>query len=188
MNTNSISREAGNRSQPSFTRRILVMMGKDLRLEWRQKYAVYGLLLYLSSAVFAIHVLQDKPDADVWNALYWIIVLFVSVNAVAKSFLQESRERQVYYFTLHHPVEIMLSKLLYNVLLMMGMSLISLFLFILLLDNPVIHFPLFLLMVLSGGMSLSLLFTLLSAIAGRAGPREGRCRARRRTSRTRGAA
>lgn len=148
---------------------ILLLLKKDFLLEWRQKYSIYGLLLYLVSAVFTINMLQEKPEAETWSSLFWIILLFVSVNAVAKSFLQESKNRNVYYYTIHHPREIILSKLIYNVMLMLLMSLVAYFIFALLLGNPVLNLPKFLLMVITGGLSLSLLFTLLSAIASKAG-------------------
>ena len=150
-------------------KRIAKLIEKDLLLEWRQKYSIYGLLLYLCSAIFAINVMQEKPESEVWNTLFWIILLFVSVNAVAKSFLQEHKNRNIYYYTVHHPKEIIISKLIYNVVLMMAMSLISFFLFAVLLGNPIMNFSKFLLMVVVGGLSLSLLFTLLSAIASKAG-------------------
>lgn len=148
---------------------IWLLLKKDFLLEWRQKYSIYGLLLYLVSAVFTINMLQEKPEAETWSSLFWIILLFVSVNAVAKSFLQESKNRNIYYYTIHHPRHIILSKLIYNVVLMLLMSLVAYLIFALLLGNPVLNFPKFFLMVVSGGLSLSLLFTLLSAIASKAG-------------------
>lgn len=138
-------------------------------MEWRQKYSIYGLILYITSAVFAIKMLQDRPEGETWNSLFWIILLFVSINAVAKSFLQESKNRNLYYYSVHHPRDIIISKLLYNVTLMILMSFIALFLFVFLLDNPIVQFQKFLLMVFTGGISLSLLFTTLAAIAGKAG-------------------
>ncbi len=148
---------------------ILKLIRKDVLLEWRKKYSFYGLLLYLTSAVFLINLLIDLPEGETWNVLFWIILLFVSVNAVAKSFLQESKARQLYYYTVLDPRHVILSKLLYNAVLMLIMSLIALVLFILFLGNPALHFGKFFLVVLVGGLSLSMLFTLLSAIAGKAG-------------------
>jgi heme exporter protein B len=52
---------------------------------------------------------------------------------------------------------------------MILMCFIALFLFVFLLDNPIVQFQKFLLMVFTGGISLSLLFTTLAAIAGKAG-------------------
>jgi heme exporter protein B len=151
------------------TQRIWLLIKKDFLLEWRQKYSFYGLLLYLVSAVFAINMLHESPEPETWNSLFWIILLFISVNAVAKSFLQESKFRSIYYYTINHPRDIIVSKLIYNLLLMIIMSLISYFLFAFLLGNPTMNFPRFLLMVVTGGMSLAMLFTMLAAIASKAG-------------------
>ena len=148
---------------------ILKLIRKDILLEWRKKYSFYGILLYLASAVFLINLLVSQPEADSWNVLFWIILLFVSVNAVAKSFLQENKARQLYYYTVLNPKAVIISKLIYNGVLMLIMTLIALGLFILFLGNPAIQFGKFLLVVLVGGLSLSMLFTLLSAIAGKAG-------------------
>ena len=149
--------------------KIILLLKKDFLLEWRQKYSIYGLILYITSAVFAIKMLQDRPEGETWNVLFWIILLFVSINAVAKSFLQESKNRNLYYYTVHHPRDIIISKLIYNVVMMLMMSFIGLFLFVLLLGDPIVYFQQFLLMVITGGFSLSLLFTTLAAIAGKAG-------------------
>lgn len=150
------------------TQRIFLLLKKDFILEWRQKYSLYGLLLYLCSAVFAIKMLHDNPEDTTWNALFWIILLFISVNAVAKSFLQENKQRNLYYHTLIHPREIIISKLVYNVILMAGMSLVSYLLFVLLLGSPNVQLGKFMLMVMTGGISLALLFTMLAAIASKA--------------------
>ncbi len=149
--------------------KIIRIIEKDIRLEWRQKYSLYGLLLYLISSVFAIYMLQESPDGEVWNALYWLILLFVAINAVAKSFLQESKHRQLYYYTLHHPRDIIISKLTYNIVLMTSMSLVAFVLFMLLLGMPAMQAGKFILLAVCGGFSMAMLFTLLAAIAGRAG-------------------
>lgn len=148
---------------------IIKLIRKDVLLEWRKKYSFYGILLYLASAVFLINLLVEAPESKTWNVLFWIILLFVSVNAVAKSFLQENKARQLYYYTILDPRVVIISKLIYNAVLMLVMSIIALGLFILFLGNPALQFGKFLLVVLVGGLSLSTLFTLLSAIAGKAG-------------------
>jgi len=138
-------------------------------LEWRQKYSFFGLLLYLASAVFLINLIQSNPEPEAWNAFFWICLLFISVNAVAKSFLQENRKRDLYYYTILDPKEVIISKIIYNILLMLLMSVIAYILFSLFLGSPAKDTGKFLLVVLLGGMSLSTLFTLLAAIAGKAG-------------------
>ena len=112
--------------------------------------------------------MSESPNALVWNSLFWVIQLFVCVNAVAKSFLQESRGRMLYFYSICSPVEFIISKLIFNVILMLMMSLISLALFSLFLDNPVQNGLKFIGIVLLGGTGISLVFTLMSAIAAKA--------------------
>ena len=117
--------------------RTFALLKKDLLLEFRQQHTFYGILLYIASTIFVIYLSIDKPDAIVWNGLFWVIQLFISVNAVAKSFLQESRGKMLYFYTLVSPVEFVIAKIVYNIVLMILMSLISLGLFFLFLGNPV---------------------------------------------------
>jgi heme exporter protein B len=147
---------------------IYALLKKDLLLELRQKHTFYGILLYVASTIFVLYLAVNNPGAETWNALFWIIQLFVCINAVAKSFLQESRGRMLYFFTISGAKEFIISKLIYNILLMLLMSLLSLVLFFLLLKNPLEDTGLFIGIVCLGGFSLSLVFTLLAAIAAKA--------------------
>lgn len=150
-------------------KRILTLLKKDILLELRQKHTFYGIILYIASTVFVIYLsIPDKPDAVVWNSLFWIIQLFICVNAVAKSFLQESKGRLLYFYSIASPTEFIISKMIYNILLMLIMSSISLLLFFIFLSNPVSNALQFTGIVLLGGMSISLVFTLMSAIAAKA--------------------
>jgi heme exporter protein B len=110
----------------------------------------------------------ESPESNVWNGLFWVIQIFISVNAVAKSFLQESRGRMLYFYSIAGPRDFVLAKLLFNSLLMLLMSLLSLALFSLFLGNPIIKAGSFIGLVLLGGWSLSLVFTFLAAIAAKA--------------------
>ncbi len=150
------------------TRAIWTLFKKDLLLEVRQQYSFYGILLYAVSTLFVLYLSMDTPEPRVWNGLFWIIQLFICTNAVAKGFMQESRGRWLYYYTLAHPITIVLAKLLFNVLLMAAMSVISLVLFRLFLGAPYQQAMGFLGIVLLGGISLSLVFTFLAAIAAKA--------------------
>jgi heme exporter protein B len=111
---------------------------------------------------------MGEPEAMVWNGLFWMIQLFICVNAVAKSFLQESSGRMLYYYSIAGARDFILSKLVFNAVLMILMSLISVVLFRLLLGDPLQHPWKFTGVVCLGGCSLSLVFTFLAAIAARA--------------------
>lgn len=146
----------------------MALLKKDLLLEIRQQYTFYGVLLYVASTIFVLYLAMNQPEEKVWNGLFWMIQLFICVNAVAKSFLQESAGRMLYFYTIAGARDFILSKLLFNSLLMIVMSIVSLLLFQLLLGNPVLNPFRFIGFVCLGGCSLSLVFTVLAAIAARA--------------------
>lgn len=149
---------------------VMALLRKDVLLELRQQHTLYGILLYIASTVFVLSLalMENDMDANVWNGLFWVIQLFVCVNAVAKSFLQESRGKMLYYFSIVSPVEFIIAKIIYNVGLMIGMSLVSLLLYSFFLGSPVSNALQFTGIVILGGASISLVFTLMSAIAAKA--------------------
>lgn len=147
---------------------ILTLIRKDLTLEWRQKHTFYGVLLYVGATVFMVYMMNGQPEAKVWNALFWITQLFIAVNSVAKSFLQEHPNRFRYYFTIVPPVQFMIAKMVYSTMLMLAVSGISLALFNILLGAPLKQVGVFVAVTAVGSLSLSVIFTFLSAIAARA--------------------
>jgi len=149
---------------------IKTLIGKDFRLEFKQKYALHGILLYLVSTIFITYLAFDNIiDRDTWNSLFWITLLFVAVNGISKSFIQENPARHLYYYTVASPQAALLSKIIYNFFMMTLLSGLSFIFFFLLMGNPVIHIQLFLLTLISGSFSLSSVLTLVAAIASRAG-------------------
>jgi heme exporter protein B len=139
-------------------------------MEWRQKYAFNGLLLFIASTVFICFLsFRRITDPPTWNSLFWIILLFAAVNAVAKSFLQESQGRRLYYYTLSSPQAVVLSKILYNLLLMAVLASINLLFYSWFVGNLVQDMPMFMLCTLLGSMGFASVLTLVSAIASKAG-------------------
>ena len=74
----------------------------------------------------------------------------------------------LYFYSIASARDFILAKLLFNSLLMLVMSMLSLLLFSLFLGNPVRNIGAFIGLVLLGGWSLSLVFTFLAAIAAKA--------------------
>lgn len=151
-----------------FQGHLFSLIRKDIIIEWRQKHTLFGVLLYVGSTVFVVYMMSGQPEVKIWNALFWLTQLFVAVNSVAKSFLQESAERFRYYFTIVKPAHFLAAKLIYSVVLLFIMSLVSLLLFNLMLGNPLVQTGLFVIITMVGSISLSVVFTFLSAIAARA--------------------
>ncbi|MEY2794199.1 MAG: hypothetical protein RJA76_2191 [Bacteroidota bacterium] len=148
---------------------IFVLVKKELALEWRQKFALHGLLLYLASTIFICYLSFKAKNQAIhpitWNTLFWIILLFTAVNAVGKSFTQEHKERNLFYFQLFKPESIIYSKIIYNSLMLLGMSVLGILFYSWIMGNPVGNFSLYLFALILGSIGFASTLTLIAGIA-----------------------
>ncbi|MFC0185022.1 heme exporter protein CcmB [Pseudarcicella hirudinis] len=151
---------------------VKALINKEVKLEWRQKYALNGMLLYIVSTVyicylsFKLKTNELKPIT--WNTLFWIILLFTAVNSIAKSFQQEKHGRLLYYYTLASPEGIILSKIIYNSLLMLVLSLAGFGFYAIVMGNPVGDISLYLGSIILGAVGFSSTLTMIAGIASKA--------------------
>jgi len=150
---------------------VKYLIHKEILLEWRSKYTINGVLLYVVSTIFTCYLsFVSLSDKLAWNALFWIILLFASINGVSKSFLQETKGQQLYSYILASPAAVLISKTVYNILLMMVLTTIALGFYTLVFDSftpP--DLLLYYVAVVLGSISFSTVFTMVSAIASKAG-------------------
>jgi len=147
---------------------FLLLLRKEFLLEFRQRYAISGIVLYMFSMVFVVYIASIKVSPPVWNVLFWLIVLFASINAVVKSFVQESGARQLYYYQLADPSVLLLAKILYNFLLLLVLSSLAFGVYSVVAGNPVKDPGLFALVLLLGSLGFSIAFTFIASIAAKA--------------------
>lgn len=148
---------------------IRVLVKKEIQMEWRQKYAIHGLLLYLASTIFVCYLSfkakQQVINPITWNTLFWLILLFMAVNAIGKSFTQESKQRSIFYYSIVSPEAVIYSKIFYNSLVMIGISLVGILFYSWVMGNPVGNLPLYLLSLLLGAIGFSATLTMVAGIA-----------------------
>ena len=153
----------------TLNREITQLFNKEVRLELKQRYVLNGILLYLLSTVFVTYLaFSGSITPETWNSLFWIILLFVAVNGISKSFIQESPARHLYYYTIASPEAVVVSKILYNLMLMGILSILALVVFMLLMGNMIVNPLLFITALLLGSLGLSSVLTMIAAIASRA--------------------
>jgi heme exporter protein B len=149
---------------------VSAFIAKDVRLELRQRAALNGVLLYLISTLFLCYLaFTAHADARSLSALFWVIILFAATNAVSRSFTQEGPARQSFYNTLASQAALIVSKIIYNVVLMLMLGGLSYLIFSFLLGNFVVHTLAFLVVLAGGCIGFACLLTFVSAIAGRTG-------------------
>lgn len=149
---------------------VIELLKKEFRLEFRQKTAIASILLYVLSIVF-IGFLSFKSGIrpDVWAALFWIVIFFAGINAAAKSFFTENRHKSLYNYTLYAASDFVISKIIYNTLLVWTVSLCGVICFGWMISFPVQNMLLFVLTLIVGGAALAGSLSLMSCIASKTG-------------------
>ena len=143
------------------------------RADWKSKHSLGGLLLFAVSTVYAVYqVVRGRPDPDTWNALAWVILLFTAFNGVSRTLEEDRPEVLAYLRTTVEPLHFMLARMLYNAVVLAGLSCAVLALMGFLLGLGTLQGPR--LLAFLGGMvltaaALGTTLTLLALIAARAG-------------------
>lgn len=116
----------------------------------------------------SFHLKTQQINSITWNALLWIVLLFVAINAISKSFIGENQARSFYYFFVVKPTAYLFSKIIYNSLLMLFLAgTTTLFMFaVLAVSIP--DLGLFVVNLLLGAIGFSCTLTLIAAVAAKA--------------------
>ncbi|MDQ3192492.1 MAG: heme exporter protein CcmB [Bacteroidota bacterium] len=149
---------------------IKYLLQKEVMLEWRQKSAISGILLYVAATIFVVYLsFRIVTHPATWNALFWIIMLFAATNAAGKSFSRESRSAGLYIYSIASPQAVILSKIIYNIVLTIVISLITYFFYSLFIGNIAQDIPMFILSLILGSIGFASVLTLVAAIASKSG-------------------
>lgn len=149
--------------------KLSALIQKEFLLEFRQKSTLAGIAVYIISTVF-ISALSFKKIIvpNVWNSLFWIIFLFIAVNISSKSFIQETKGKGLFNYLYYNPTQFVLSKIIYNMLLMVVLSLLTFFFYSWFVGSMVQDVWLFLICLFFSSTAFSGVLSLMSAIASKA--------------------
>lgn len=150
-------------------RQVQLLFLKEIRSELKQHHAVNGILLQLVAAVFIAYLSLGALKTQVWNGLFWIILMLTTLQAVARGFLQESQGKLLYLHQLVSPQAIILGKIAYNIFLSFILGIACMLTYILLLGNEIVEWGVFLSTMFLFNAGLSALVGTLSALASKAG-------------------
>ncbi len=130
------------------------------------------MLLYVISTVFICYLSfglkRNQLTPIVWNTLFWIIILFAAVNAIAKSFSQERYGRLIYYYNLCSPQAIILSKIIYNSFVMLFLASVGFVFYTFVMGNPVGDMSLYMVCIILAAIGFASVLTLIAGIASKA--------------------
>jgi heme exporter protein B len=147
---------------------------KDLRIELRNRYGINTLLLFvLGTLLLILFAVGPQPlSARVQSALLWIVMLFAASLGLGRSFVAEAEGGTVLLLRLNtRPSMVFVGKLLFNMLLVGGLTLFATSAFLFLLDISVRTPGLLAAALGLGTIGLAVATTLLAALVARAARR-----------------
>jgi heme exporter protein B len=98
-----------------------------LKADLRESHGVAGLVLFAIATVYAVYqVVQGRPDPETWNAMAWVILLFTAFNSVSRPLEEDRPEVLTYLRTTVQPTHYMIARVLHNVLVLSGLSVLVL--------------------------------------------------------------
>ena len=105
---------------------IKALLLNELKFEFKSKQSIGSIFLYVLSSTFLAYLSFKMINSPkVWNGVFWIILLFSAINSTMNSF-KESQGQHAYLHSLVDPREIMISKILYNAITLLVVSLLCL--------------------------------------------------------------
>ncbi len=149
---------------------VIAIFKLNFKLEWRRRQSFLAVILYVVTTTYLSYlVFNGVISPETWNALYWIILIFVSIQAAFRSFQNEADRRFLLYFGMVKPQVLILGKILYNFFYMFAIGLVGLVFFTFFLGNIVNDFGAFLVLLLLASAGFSAILTFVSGISAKAG-------------------
>lgn len=152
-------------------RQILSVFEKDLRVEFRSKYAFNMVSAFIVAALllvlFTLRAQELQPTPK--SGIIWIIVLFASLTVLGRSFIMETDKGTFQTLQIYsNATAVYLGKYLYNVGFSLLIHLLSFGLYGFLIKWSIQSYPAFLYIMIFGTMGLSSVCTLIAAIVSQA--------------------
>lgn len=153
--------------QKTMFQEIKALIYKDVQLEWRNKYAINGLLLYIVSTIYISYLSfrSNSINPITWNTLFWIIILFSAITAISKSFIQEREGRLLYLYSMVSAESLIISKIIFNSLILLILAILGFVFYILIMGNPVQDILMYLFSIIFGSIGFASCLTLVASIA-----------------------
>ncbi len=144
---------------------------KDFRLEWRSRFGISTVLAFILSTLLIVlfSLRADLLTVNVQSGLIWIIVLFASLTTLARVFTSESERNTYDLLRLNATaISVYIGKLIYNFLLTLIITVVTVSLFILMVNMDIERPALLLVVVILGSAGLAGATTMLSALVSQA--------------------
>ena len=152
-------------------RHVFTVFKKDLRVEFRTKYALNMVAAFIVASLFLILFTLKAQELGPTpkSGLIWIVVLFASLTVLGRSFILETDRGTFQTLQIYaDPSSVYLGKFLYNLSFSWLIYALSFGLYGFLIKWSIVSYPAFLYIMIFGTMGLSSVCTLIAAIVSQA--------------------
>lgn len=119
-----------------FPARAVDILANDLRREWRSRFAVNSVLVFVATALFVAAFLLKATEIglEAQSGLLWLILLFAGLSSLSRSFVAEA-DRQTDRLLRWHadPLAVFFGKFGFNLLFTLGFASVTVVLYAILL-------------------------------------------------------
>mgnify|MGYP000560101681 CR=1 FL=1 len=133
--------------------------------EWKGKYAIAGALLNIFTAVLITFLSMPGMDRMHFAPIFWIVVIFTTLQGIAKAFIGMRKGSFVFWHQLVSPTVFLGARLITSFLLMLGFTLFAYMTFVVIHGSVTDESLQFLTVSLFTGAGISAIFTISSSIA-----------------------
>lgn len=149
----------------------LAVVSKDLRSEFRTRYAFNTMLAFVvTSLLIILYTLRARElDPTPKSGLVWIIVLFAALSALGRSFMAETDKKTYDLLRMHTTGSVIYTgKLIYNILFTLFITAFTFIWYTFLIDLNVASWPALLMLFIFGSVGFSSVATMTAAIVSQA--------------------
>ncbi|MEW5700707.1 MAG: heme exporter protein CcmB [Candidatus Zixiibacteriota bacterium] len=146
---------------------IWAIFGKDVRTEYRTRYAVNALFLFALVTLTALSFATGGAGISPLLAavFFWVILFFSALSSLAQTFVKETETKTELFLKLTAPDDaVFFGKWGFNLLLIVLLEIVLTPLFVVMLNVTMTHWGIWITTLLLGGIGLVSTTTLLGAL------------------------
>ncbi len=136
-----------------------------LLAEWKSKFTLVSVLLYIFIAVLITFLSLPGLDKALYASIFWLVIIFTTLQGISKSFINMQKGHFVYWHQLVTPTHFLAAKLICNGLLMFVFTVFASLLFAIIHGNIIEDNLFFIVVALLTALNIACIFTISSSIA-----------------------
>jgi len=142
-------------------------MMKDGICEFRTRYAVSALFMFalISLASISMSIGAASLPADLTAALLWVLLFFCAMAGLSRVFVQEEESGTIIALQIYGSGQaVLFGKLLFNILMLLALTMLIIPLFIIFLNVDIYHWPIFIVVLILGDIGIAAASTITAAM------------------------